>query len=242
MKINTELKEYIKDHYDLEITSTDPLILKSLDNENDYIIGKIAERIVSISSKEYEELQKYIQLDQIKSFPNEQQLLLTASPNYADEFDIAEWCICSVGDLRKIIDKHESIGDTQIEFCFGTNEFFRYSSYGEMLEEIDIKLISDEEYNTIENVFGISSFGSTGFFDNLFYNYDEEEYEEITYVDGTKTIFSSDEQIYVTDLLKIGVIVTIDESNSKRLFLSENGFTSSISRDELSYYCGIMEL
>lgn len=74
--------------------------------------------------------------------------------NYADEFDLDGQFICTSDTLeryKEITEKYFSEND-EFYFCFGTNEELEYNSAEELLSCYEIKEITEEQYDVLEEV------------------------------------------------------------------------------------------
>jgi len=99
--------------------------------------------------------------------------LYTFSDNWADEMDLEGFAIltetqkdAAVANIRRRFKRGGTLS-------FGTNEDNEYDSLEDVMNCIDFKQISHQEYETIKKVFGSISMGETGPLNT--YNLDEDE-------------------------------------------------------------------
>ena len=147
----------LQEEYEFSITDQSPLTIKSY---GDTFKGEIAQMFLEDMQKTYEE-----DNSNFNSIEEDAKYLVTASPNWADEFDFNEFMVMSGEDLKNFTEKLSKYEDS-IEWYFGTNEEMSYSNGAEMLEEITWEKISDEEGDILDKLFGGSFDGGCGFFSN----------------------------------------------------------------------------
>lgn len=102
---------------------------------------------------------------------NMTKVLIKFHDNYADEFDVEGH---KVFDLKEWNDHLTFAKDLSYprEIYFGTNEFCEYYNYEAYLRCFDLKILSDNEYETLSNLALLES-GTFLMFDPDFENEEE---------------------------------------------------------------------
>lgn len=165
-----------------KIESENPITLKSI-HDDEKLIGLPAELFIkeimdeAIAEKEAE---KETDFSSLKKMNDNDNLLVTANVNYADEFDMSEWTTMTVSDLKNMVKKLKNYKD-EIEWYFGTNEDMRFDDGEDLLSNISFKKITPEENDVLMKLFGGSFDGGAGTFEeihNLGNDEDEDENED----------------------------------------------------------------
>lgn len=107
--------------------------------------------------------------------------LVSYEEDYADEFDVSGMKIFTKAEYiafknnqryARHLERNGEIATGawhEIELCFGTNEWLSFGSVDEIIRALDVREITEQEYNTLKNL-GLSSFGEQtvfGFFENI---------------------------------------------------------------------------
>ena len=88
--------------------------------------------------------------------------LVIETANWADEFDIQGFKIIEADSIKEVEDKLTNTLSFPCELGFGTNEDQYYNTKEELLNDIEINLISEEEFKVLDKLFEIKySFGVT---------------------------------------------------------------------------------
>ena len=103
-----------------------------------------------------------------------QHILVKWDSNWADEMDVEGFAILEKADadrLKKTLKNFKR----QFTICIGTNEEIDYEQGSDMLDELEFKKISEEEYKTVKKLFGTS--GGHDFADIIYEleNWDKDE-------------------------------------------------------------------
>jgi hypothetical protein len=101
-------------------------------------------------------------------------VLLNWEGNWADEMDISGFGIMKREDWEDYKKMLENRGE--FTFCIGTNEEIEYDNGPALLEEIEVRNITEEEYNIIQKLFG-GEYGFTDFLE-VEEDYDDEDDDE----------------------------------------------------------------
>ena len=221
-----ELLESIEE-WGYKVESENPLIIVGLEENKERFVGLLADLLISDIKEEMGINDNSSDVETIKNMNDDQQLLLTVSVNYADEFDMSEWLIIDAGTFKKVIEVAENYDD-EIEWYFGTNEELFYDDGNEMLSEIEVNKITQEEADSVISVFDMSSFGEAGFFDTLFDLSDDEgsEEDEETF-EGFTSIIGKLEKRWIDFLEENGWSVTQDKDD-EWLFIVKKGDDKSL--------------
>jgi hypothetical protein len=186
MELTKELKKELKDcAYTIE--SEIPLIITAADNIR--LVGDVAMALLS-------ELQRNIESEEfdigkLKKMDENQQLLITASVNYADEFDMTEFSVMTAGEFKQIVKGLRAYKD-EISWGFGTNEEMRYDNGKELLDCLTFRTITDVEADVVDNLFGGEFDGGAGVFENIqnVINDEDEDDDESTEYDALSCLTS----------------------------------------------------
>jgi hypothetical protein len=171
-KIKAELIEW-----GYELVSENPLIIK--EEYSDIILSGLPAKFLIdeiIEEIEYTEGDVF----DFSSLDKDSFLLVTVNANYADEFDMSEWSVMTVGKYEEIVEKLEAYDD-EIEIGFGTNEEFRFNNGKDLLSNFDVKPISIEEADVLFKLFDGSFDGGSGiidYVDELENDNDEDDEDE----------------------------------------------------------------
>ena len=220
-----EIKEGLKDYYDLEVECETPLVLT--DNEQGIkLVGLIAKLVVSeIESDLNEEDSEYSELDmeKLNGLDDNDKLLVTGNFNYADEFDMSEWSTMTVAEFKEMIE-HLKSRDDEFEIGFGTNEALSFSDGEDLLSQLSFRKISEQEYDVLDKLFGGSFDGCGGVFDRL-WEIDDEDYEDED--DEEEMIFDKSDLRNIETIKKYGWNVDIhNEERYQLVFTSPEGEVS----------------
>ena len=100
------------------------------------------------------------------------------SDNWADEMDVKGFAVLTETQKDIAVSKIKRNFKKGGTICFGSNEDNEYDSLQDVMDCIEIKQISQSEYNTIIKLFGSTSMGELGPIDNdNIEDVDEEEIE-----------------------------------------------------------------
>lgn len=173
-KITKEIKKELLENYLIEILTENPLSFK--DEDNHIHIGLPAEIVLDgIMSNLTDDSLSNID---IKTIDINKYYLLTFSGNYADEFDLNEFTTMSGETVINFVEYLKSY-EEYFEVCFGTNEELSFDDGNDLLNQIDVKEITEEEFDVINKLFG-GGFGDAGVFDYVtdsLSEIDDEDYE-----------------------------------------------------------------
>jgi len=198
---------------------------------NEKFSGVIAKIFVIEIEEELAEMNSEIDgVEPVNDMDDDQQLLLTASVNYADEFDMSEWLIIDAGTFKGVIKKAKEY-DNEVEWYFGSNEQLSFENGSDMLSNITVKAISQEESDAVKSVFGYSEFGDANFFDNLFDLSDEDEDED---EDG-EGFLGPKEKKWIDFLKEHNYIVTHDDEDEYMFDVINDDNVSRIPYSYLKY-------
>jgi len=159
--LDKKLKKSLKD-FGISIQSENPLILIGDDGDN--FKGIAANAFISsifIDDGDESDFSKLSQID------DNNYLLVSASCNWADEFDLDEWSTMTVTELKEIVKslkKHKN----EISWYFGSNEELSYDNGKDLLNRLSFKKITESEYQVLQNLFGGSFNGGGNIFDNIY--------------------------------------------------------------------------
>ncbi len=174
-------------------------------------------------------------LSKLDGVDNDVKLLVTADVNYADEFNMSEWQTMSVGDFRSMAESLKEYED-EIEWYFGSNEELRFDDGNDLLGCLSFKIITEDEYDTLDELFGGAFDGGGKVFEHIYElgvsGGDEEEEEE--------GLFTRSELKQIEKLKLFGWDVKIvDEDENLVSYTNINGdyaVTDSYLVDELVTY------
>ena len=105
----------------------------------------------------------------------EKYFLVTYEADYADEFEVKGMKIFTKAEYitfknnQRYARHLERIGEIetgdweQIELYFGTNEWLSFDNVDEIIRALNVREITEQEYNTLKNL-GLSSFGEDTIF------------------------------------------------------------------------------
>jgi hypothetical protein len=173
MEITKKIKKSLED-YELNIVSENPLTLSSKDGEE--FTGLCAElKIKDILSDEDES--EDLSLNDLKNLDDDDYLLVTASANYADEFDLSEWRTMTAVDFKEIVKGLKAHKD-EISWYFGSNEELTFEDGKDLLSCFSFRKISEVEFNTLDNLFGGGFDGGGSIFDHVYVSEGEDEDED----------------------------------------------------------------
>lgn len=84
-----------------------------------------------------------------------QYILVKWDSNWADEMDVEGFAMLEKSEADKL---KKTLKNFKREFtvCIGTNEEIDYEKGSDMLDELEFKKISEEEYKTVKKLFGTS--------------------------------------------------------------------------------------
>jgi hypothetical protein len=83
-----------------------------------------------------------------------QKLLVKSCVDYSDEFDCLEFAVMTQSDYDAWVKRATKAIAVEDEFYFGTNEALQFSSFDELFSSLIITEITDEEFATLEKLFG----------------------------------------------------------------------------------------
>jgi hypothetical protein len=222
MKITNEVKEYLKNLEGLEIISEDPLTLSDTVDKSITLVGIPAQLTVErvINDIIDDELDGF-NIDDIKKLDPDTKLLLTASVNYADEFDMSEFMVDTVEEWLKTVEFLEKYTE-EIEFYFGTNEELYFRNGKDLLSKINVRVISEEESNVLNKLF-YGSFGEAGIFEHII-ELNEGEEEELD------DFFDNQSLRLIEKLKEHGWTIKKSENHEYMTeFIHENGVDSAVT-------------
>ena len=237
--MDKNLREKLKEWYCIKIESESPLKLSERVNEegdydengeiNSYLSGLPAELLIQELKDELEEEEEF----DISKYNDDDILLITADVNYADEFDLSDFTTMDVKSYKELSVYLKNY-DEGIEWYFGTNENLEFTNGSDLLSCFDVRLITHEESDTIDNLFG-GGFGSAGVFDYCYeLMVEDEEEEEEKNEDGS--ILSKSDKIKIEILEEKGWKIT--EDIGEYMFL----YNHDEHGESYSGYSMIMEL
>ena len=237
IKLDDELKEKILD-WDYKIVNEDPLVIK--DEFGNTYKGLVTQLIIDEVLDELKEDDEDYNMsinDAIERCADNQKLLLTADFNYADEFDLTEWIILDSNETKELVENVQNYDDT-IYFGFGTNQELRYTNGQEMLNEITVRLISEEEADIIQDV--MESVNSDHNFFNTLFEIIEEDEEDDEEEDKERT-FSKSEIKMVEYLKTQNFNVSILKIDNTKLHVENGELVSIIPFYELNFLYKIVK-
>lgn len=101
--------------------------------------------------------------------------LVRFTEDYADEFDVSGMKIFTEEEYVSFIDNQKYAKDLErkgeivtgefeeIELYFGTNEWLSFETVDEIIKALDVREITEQEFNTLKNL-GLDSFGEQTIF------------------------------------------------------------------------------
>ena len=229
--ISKELKKKLKE-YELELTSESPLTLTSTStaaySQGEVMTGLLAEIQLKEIEKDLREEQgsSSNDLKVLKQLDADTVLLVTADVNYADEFDMSEWTTMRVSDFIELVEKLENYED-EISWYFGSNEEMQFSDGNDLLNNITYKIITTEEADTLDSLFGGSFDGGAGVFDHISELSTNSDDDDESGPLDEESIFSKEELRWAEALKGLGWKIDIhDEDNYQLEFISPDGHRS----------------
>lgn len=242
IKITKEIENYLKE-YGLVVESKSPLKLVGV--YNDEICGDAEHILVGIPALiELDSIIKEFREDEgcdvdLSDYKDTDNLLVSISADYADEFDLNEWMVMTVGEYKNMAEKLNGY-ENEIEWYFGTNESLSYSDGEDLLSQLSIKKISQEEANVLNDLFDGSFDGGGGVFEHIFTledNEDDDDEDE----DDDEGRFDSDDIRNINFLAQHGWTVEFVNEDSYNLkFTDSKGEVSvcnwSMLEDMAKYY------
>jgi len=199
------------------------------DGEN---TGLLAE-LLFINNFMYED-EEQIDLNMLDEFDSNQNVLVEASLNYADEFNMTDHQVFTINSLKEfILDIRKIAEKGEIEWYFGSNECFSYSGAEELMNCFKVIIITDTEAKILDKV---STDDSGVFSIEIDYDFDNDEDEAAYYLEEEEKDLA-ELNIKLTNLRKHGWTMTdpsIGEDGIAVDFLDE----LSIKHDKLGSSIG----
>lgn len=217
-----EIKEALKEWYDLEVESETPLVLKDVQS-GIKLVGLIAKLAITEIEAELNEEESELEMEKLNGLDDNDKLLVSGDFDYADEFDLSEWSTMTVAEFKKMIE-HLKSRDDEFEIGFGTNEALSFSNGEDLLSQLSFRKISEQEYDVLDNLFGGSFDGGGGVFERLWEigdeDYDDEDEEE-------EIIFDKNDLRNIETIKKYGWDISIHNQEQYQLaFTSPEGEVS----------------
>ena len=221
-KMKKEIKEALKEWYDLEVESETPLVLKDVQS-GIKLVGLIAKLAITEIEAELNEEESELEMEKLNGLDDNDKLLVSGDFDYADEFDLSEWSTMTVAEFKKMIE-HLKSRDDEFEIGFGTNEALSFSNGEDLLSQLSFRKISEQEYDVLDNLFGGSFDGGGGVFERLWEigdeDYDDEDEEE-------EIIFDKNDLRNIETIKKYGWDISIHNQEQYQLaFTSPEGEVS----------------
>jgi hypothetical protein len=212
MEITKELKKELKENgYSLKTT---PHL--ELTTEDEKFIGIPAEIIIK-------EIQSYqdnsIDLNELIKLDDEDEILVTADVNYADEFDMSAWKVMTVKSLKEIV-KALQEHDDEIEWGFGTNEEMWFKNGEDLLSCLTFEKITSEESDILYKLFYGEFDGGSDVFSEIDQLIDgdgdgDEDDEEEDENDEFKGLLSTSEKLKIEKLRELGWEISLNDEESQ---------------------------
>lgn len=236
MEISKEVKKQLEES-GYSVKTTPHLEITSEYDEK--FIGVPAEIMI----KEFESYQDNpIDLNDLNKLDDEDEILVTADVNYADEFDMSAWKVMTVESLKEIVKALKEYDD-EIEWYFGSNEEMRFSNGEDLLSCLAFEKITSEESGILYKLFDGEFDGGSNVFSEIDQLIDGEDEDDEEYDDNDefKGILSKSEKLKVEKLRELGwEIILLDETQNLLEFKHDKD-GSAISRemfidDLIDYY------
>jgi hypothetical protein len=90
----------------------------------------------------------------------EKYVLVKLFANYADEFDTYSLWVTTEEEYNNFIDKISKSKEEDVEVCFGTNEDITFFNSEDLLDQLEVKTISEEFYNEFLKIMEGNTFGT----------------------------------------------------------------------------------
>lgn len=221
-----EIKEALKEWYDLEVESETPLVLKDV-QRGIKLVGLIAKLAITEIEAELNEEESELDMEKLNGLDDNDKLLVSGDFNYADEFDLSEWSTMTVAEFKKMIE-HLKSRDDEFEIGFGTNEALSFLGGEDLLSQLSFRKISEQEYDVLDNLFGGSFDGGGGVFERLWEigdeDYDDEDEDED---EEEEIIFDKNDLRNIETIKKYGWDISIHNQEQYQLaFTSPEGEVS----------------
>lgn len=221
-----EIKEALKEWYDLEVESETPLVLKDVQS-GIKLVGLIAKLVITEIEAELNEEEEESELDmeKLNGLDDNDKLLVSGDFDYADEFDLSEWSTMTVAEFKEIIE-HLKSRDDEFEIGFGTNEALSFSNGEDLLSQLSFRKISEQEYDVLDNLFGGSFDGGGGVFERL-WEIGDEDYDDEDEDEEEEIIFDKNDLRNIETIKKYGWDISIHNQEQYQLaFTSPEGEVS----------------
>ena len=219
-----EIKEALKEWYDLEVESETPLVLKDV-QRGIKLVGLIAKLAITEIEAELNEEESELDMEKLNGLDDNDKLLVSGDFDYADEFDLSEWSTMTVAEFKEIIE-HLKSRDDEFEIGFGTNEALSFSNGEDLLSQLSFRKISEQEYDVLDNLFGGSFDGGGGVFERL-WEIGDEDYDDEDEDDEEEIIFDKNDLRNIETIKKYGWDVSIHNQEQYQLaFTSPEGEVS----------------
>jgi hypothetical protein len=218
------------DDWSMVLVSENPLTIKSKDEEEgELFIGIPAQVIIRELKEELaEEEAADFDMKDLNKLKPEQKLLVTANLDYADEFDMNDFCVYNVEGFKEVVKDLKAYKD-EIEWYFGTNEEMRFSDGEDLLSNFDVRPITDDEAEVLDRLFG-GEFDNSGVFGRM---YDAMENEDDYDEDEEEQTYSKSTLKHMEYLKENGWTITIDK---------EDEYMVTVEKGENKAVCSIYQL
>lgn len=221
-----EIKEALKEWYDLEVESETPLVLKDVQG-GIKLVGLIAKLVITEIEAELNEEESELDLEKLNGLDDNDKLLVTGDFDYADEFNLSEWSTMTVAEFKEMIE-HLKSRDDEFEIGFGTNEALSFSDGEDLLSQLSFRKISEQEYDVLDKLFGGEFDGGGGVFERLWEideDYDDEDEDDEE--EEEEIIFDKNDLRNIETIKKYGWDVSIHNQEQYQLaFTSPEGEVS----------------
>lgn len=225
-KMKEEIKEALKEWYDLEVESETPLVLKDVQG-GIKLVGLIAKLVITEIEAELNEEESELDLEKLNGLDDNDKLLVTGDFDYADEFNLSEWSTMTVAEFKEMIE-HLKSRDDEFEIGFGTNEALSFSDGEDLLSQLSFRKISEQEYDVLDKLFGGEFDGGGGVFERLWEideDYDDEDEDDEE--EEEEIIFDKNDLRNIETIKKYGWDVSIHNQEQYQLaFTSPEGEVS----------------